>query len=79
MKNLSSKLEVQVNKFDLYDEPEIPLYLIRNLKKDLEILFKKYVSFNEDLLSVKIKILKSNKYVIEVGCVTDFLLSGSDI
>ena len=79
MKNLNRLKRKEVVGFDMYDEPEIPLFLIRNLRRDLEQLFRKYVSFNDNSLSVKIKILKENKYVIEVECMTDFLLSGDNI
>ena len=78
MKNLN-KRKLGGQDFKFYDEPEIPLFLIKNLKRDLELTLKKYVSLNDDSLCLKIKILKENKYVIEVNCLTDFLLSGDNI
>ena len=39
---------------------------IKNLKQDLEVVLKKYVSMNEDSLRLKIKVLKDFKYVIDI-------------
>ena len=61
------------------DNVEVSLYLIKNLKRDLELLFKKYVNLTSDSMRVKIKILKDFKYIIEVECLTDFLLGGDNI
>ena len=56
------------------EDNEVPMFLVKNLTQDLMFVFKRYVSFNECDFDVKIKILKGNKYMLEVKCLTDFLL-----
>ncbi len=60
-------------------ENEIALYIIKNLRQDLEVVFKRYASLNSNSLAVKIKVLKDNRYVIDVECITDFLLVSDNI
>ncbi len=80
MKNLSKKLLANnLSDMSMMDETEIPLFLIKNLKQDLENLFRRYVDFKEDNLKIKIKILNNNKYVIMVDCLTDFIMTKYNI
>ena len=80
MKNLSKKLLANnLSDMSMMDETEIPLFLIKNLKQDLENLFRRYVDFKEDNLKIKIKILSNNKYVIMVDCLADFMMTKYNI
>ena len=61
-----------------YNESEIPMFIVSNLSQDLELVFKRYVSFEKYNFDFKIKILSGNRYVIEVKCLTDFLLANDN-
>lgn len=61
------------------DEIEISKFLIKNLMQDLRPVLKRYISLNDSDFNVKIKLLKGDRYLIEVKCLTDFLLVSDNI
>lgn len=80
MKSLNRKnLIKNFNEMEFMDSSELSSMFVRNLSQDLQIVLKKYASINSECFSLKIKILKNNKYVILVDCLADNLFEIIDI
>lgn len=80
MKSLNRKNLMQsFNEMEIMDSLEISSMFIKNLTQDLQIVFKKYAVVNDNCFSLKIKVLKNNKYIILVDCLAENLFERIDI
>ena len=53
------------------DKYDLPLYVCKNLKIDLINLFKRYGLVEENNLKLSVKMLSTNKYILQVDCLMD--------
>ena len=53
------------------DKYDLPLYVCKNLKIDLINLFKRYGLVEENNLKLSVKVLSTNKYILQVDCLMD--------
>ena len=53
------------------DKYDLPLYVCRNLKIDLTNLFKRYGLVEEGNIKLSVKVLSTNKYILQVDCLMD--------
>lgn len=61
------------------NEFDIPGYFFRNLKNDIANVLKKYSYFDEKNLTLKVKVLKDNKYIFLIDCLADSVLIDNNI
>lgn len=69
MKNLSKEIiKNEIEKKIVYDKYDLPVYVCKNLKTDIINVFKRYGIFDEENLKLNVKVLSSNKYIIQIDC-----------
>lgn len=80
MKSLKYNLkEEDFVKLGCSEEYDIPSFFFRNLKSDIMNVLKKYSSFDERNFSIKVKVLKGNKYVFLIDCLAQSILIDNNI
>lgn len=72
MKNLN-KLKSELKNYLIEDKLEITKSTAINLKSDLYEVFKRYTNLDESGININIKILSSNKYLLEVVVIANDL------
>lgn len=72
MKNSSKEIiKKEIEKNIVEDKYDLPLYICKNLKIDLANLFKRYGLVDEDNIRLSVKVLSTNKYIIQIDCLMD--------
>ncbi len=72
MRNLNKQiLKNEIEKKIVYDKYDLPVYVCKNLKIDILNVFKRYGIVDEEALKLNVKVLSSNKYIIQIDCLVD--------
>lgn len=75
MKSLNkTELKNELMKQVAHDKYDLPIYVCKNLKLDLAEVFKKYIPENESNLKLNLKVLRGEKFLIQVECETSHFL-----
>ena len=56
------------------DKYDLPIFVCKNLKGEVLNLFKKFIKFDEKDFLMRMKVLSSGKFVIEIECLTNGFL-----
>ena len=72
MKSMSKEIiKREINRNITKDKYDLPLYVCKNLKVDLFNLFKRYGLLEEDNIKLTVKVLSTNRYILQVDCLMD--------
>lgn len=60
-------------------ECEVPSFFFKNLKSDIINVMRKYADFDENNLLIKVKVLKGNKYIFMIDCLSDSIVINNNL